>query len=303
VPDEIVELLKKYSLTEQQVSEKEISYEGISVEEFEVKIKAAFSINTEDKQFSLTSEQMYGELRRCLSCVETITEVYWGEVYTYPRYYYVDCKPEDKVVVAMDEKNWYLVGFNYTINGDKVEIDASSCRRFKFDYMPMVLDGEDGSEVQDTLTSNMMSLAKSEFMISAKEKEMTKKFEEEKSSIQEELNSLKSSFTEMENKANQFESQLNEKLAVERQEAENEVYEKFSMELTEDEMKPIKDIASNLSIEDITEKLFALAGKKKVSFNFSKSTKPLGFQIPIDGQKASGKSYDDLFEKFKSKDE
>jgi hypothetical protein len=312
VPDNIASLLEKYSLTEEQLVEKEIVYSEFSIEELEEKIKESFEQTqpiephpadpVAANSFSLTSEQLEGELRKWLACIETITEVYCGEVYTSPRYYYVDDKRDEKVVIARDDKDWSLVGFTYSENGDAIEIDVESKQRYKVDYQPMQL-AEGDMQYSVNVIADTISSAKSEFMVTAKEKEVSTKFETEKEELQGQLTKLQESYSELEGKATLFEAQLNEKLQSERQSAENDVFEQFSLELTDDEMKPVRDISSTLSIDDITEKLFALAGKKKVKFNFSKQDRPLGYQIPADNSKSSGKAYDELFEKYKKSDE
>jgi hypothetical protein len=172
----------------------------------------------------------------------------------------------------------------------------------------MNLDGD-----SEDVTVAFMSQAKSEFMLQAKEKELNKQFETVKEQIQNESQAaieklqtefaeLQQKYAELETKANQFESELSSKVQKEREDAESQIFESFSIELTEDEMKPVKEKASTMSLEDITEKLFSIAGKKKVSFSLKETKdKPLSFQIPIEDKKASGKSYDELFEKYNKK--
>jgi hypothetical protein len=60
------------------------------------------------------------------------------------------------------------------------------------------------------------------------------------------------------------------KLREEREIEENEVFDKFSEELTEEEMKPLREKASEYSLEDLEDKLFSLAGRKKVKFSATK---------------------------------
>jgi hypothetical protein len=95
--------------------------------------------------------------------------------------------------------------------------------------------------------------------------------------LETELNSFKEKFTSVENELTELRTYKAEKLAEERTGAESEIFEKFSEELTEDEMKTIKEKSSEYSLEDLEEKLFALAGRKKVKF----SAKPKNERIKM----------------------
>lgn len=324
VPEDILALLEKYNLSEEMLVEKEVVYSDFSLAELEEKILVIFkeetveNVETEvDKDevepvtdFSLTSGQLEDELRRELSEIEVLTEVYYDEVYTCPRFYYRDCKPEENLVLAMDEKSWTLVGFSYSINGDLVQVDKNTCKRYRLDYQPMDLGEGENFEL---VIQGLMTSSKAEFMLQAKEKELNGKFQLEKEQIestsQSELEKIKSDFAELQQKysdlevkAQTFESDLSAKLMQERQDAENEIFESFSTELTEDEMSSVRTKASTLSLEEITEKLFSVAGKKKVSFNL-KDNKKLSFQIPNEEKKSTGKAYDELFDKYNKKNE
>ncbi|MGZ4850991.1 MAG: hypothetical protein ACXV2C_06395, partial [Candidatus Bathyarchaeia archaeon] len=274
--------------------------------------------------FSLTSEQMESELRRELAEIETLTEVYWDEVYTSPRYYYRDHKPEEKIVIAMDDKNWFLVGFSYSVIGDAVEIDASSIARYKVDYNPMDLSGDtdDDAEIdavsdtevdpetlkdEDDMFSAFTLKAKAEFMVEAKEKAMKKQFEAEKEAITSELNAklaeLQEQYSTLESKMISLDAEMAKKIEEERKQAEDALFESFSTSLTEDEMAPIKNKLGEMSLQDAEEKLFALVGKKAkvTSATFSKvvdeEVKPIRYSIVDDSVKSkSDKPWADLIQ-------
>jgi hypothetical protein len=101
-----------------------------------------FSLNT--SEFALTSEQLEDELKRILT-VQEIVEDEWG--FEYPKYAFVDYMPEEGIVVAYDWENCYLIGFNYTVQGDLVTVDFDSAKRFKVQYVPMdINNAPDGDE-------------------------------------------------------------------------------------------------------------------------------------------------------------
>ena len=59
---------------------------------------------------------------------ETV-ETCWGEM---SRYIYVDSDFEAGMVYCFDINDWLLYGFKYTMNGDAVNIDYDSKKRYKF---------------------------------------------------------------------------------------------------------------------------------------------------------------------------
>lgn len=309
VPENILALLEKYSLTENDLVEKEIIYSEFSIEELETKINETFQKEEAVKEdevatdFTLTSNQLEDELRRELSEIETITEVYYEDSYSYPRYYYKDCKPDQNIVVAMDEKNWYLVGFTFNVVGDNVEIDSSSIARFKVDYNPMELSS-DTDEIE--MYTEFTSKAKSEFMLSAKEKSLTKQFEVDKESatleLTTQLSELQEKFSALEAKYALTDSELATKLQAERDSSEDTIFSSFSNSLTEEEMADVKSNKADFSLQEIEDKLCVILGRKaKVApvVNFSKVeevVKPLRYSI-IDTPQVktvSDKSYADI---------
>lgn len=323
VPEEILALLEKYSLTETDLIEKEIQYAEYSLDELEVKINDTFqkeevAVETEPtSQFSLTSEQMESELRRELAGIETLTEVWYDEVYTSPRYYYRDHKPEEKIVVALDEKNWYLIGASYSVIGDAVEIDASTITRFKLDYSPMDLSGDPDSQVDgasipedddDDMFSAFTSKAKADFMVQAKENSLRKQFEIEKEAVTSELASqlteLQEKYSALEGKLLSVDAELAAKVQAEREASEEVIFQSFAKSLTEDEMADIKAKKAEFSLQEIEEKLCVILGKKTINASASatfsatkveEEVKPLRYSIVNETVKTvSDKSYADL---------
>jgi hypothetical protein len=295
----------------------ELLQKDFSLEELEAKVVEVFEVNVEPlaedvsptfeelpaTEFTLTSNQLEDELRRELCEIETLTEVWYDEVYTSPRYYYRDCKPDQNVVIAMDEKNWYLVGFTFSVNGDNVEIDAASLVRYKLDYNPMDLASDTDGE---QMIAGFMSQIKSDFMLSAKEKSLTKQFEVDKEVAVSEANTklaeLQIKFDELQAKYALTDSELAAKLQAERESSEETIFDSFSKSLTEEEMADVKTKKSDFSLQEIEEKLCVILGRKaKVTpvANFSKveeTVKPLRYSI-IDTPQvkiASDKSYADI---------
>lgn len=195
-----------------------------------------------NKEFSLTSEQLEDELSRLL-CQETFKDD-WG--WECSCYWYVDHMPDQSIVIAYDCEDGYLVGFNYTVNGDVVVIDMKSEQRFKVEYVPMQAELDEDDQQFSFVPSAIYEHYKEEM----KDKE-----------------SIKSKFSKVEKELNELREFKSNKLAEERSEAESEIFDRFSSELSEDEIKGIKDNSSKYSLEELEDKLFALAGRKKIKFN------------------------------------
>lgn len=308
--DELQELLAKYSLTLEDLSSKEIKHEEFSLEDLELKIQEVFKEEEPKEEFTLTSEQLEDELKRELSEVETVTENYWGEDYSYPRFSFVDYMPEQSMVVAYDNKENFLVGFAYALINENVEVDADSLMRYKVEFVPMNLAGDPDEAIDDSFSKNFTSLFQVDKNLKVKESELNNKFSEEKLEIQESIDKLNADFTKLqedyttlEEKANELEQFKLSSIQKEREDIEETLFSSFSSELTDDEMSPIKEIKSQLSIEEIEEKLFALAGRKKAKlvFNKSQNDPPIRFSLPVDDKPTSDKEYADLIEKHRNK--
>lgn len=298
VHEQVNEILNKYNLTIEDLKQKEIDHTQFSLEDLEVKIQEVFFSSSEPENpevsavFSLTSNQLEAELYRELAGIETITEDYWGEIYSYPRYSYRDCKPDENIVVAYDCKNGYIVGFSYSVINDNVEIDEESCKRYKVDYVPMDLSGDnDGDSIP-----SMISAEQHQFAIQAHEKHMQSQFEVDKQSLQSQVVEAQAKFEAIEKEKQELETKFSAKLADERNEAESELFDRFAEKLTDEEMADVKANKDKFSLEEIEEKLLLAFAKKNLKFSANKQDKPLRYEIPSEDKPKSNKIYADLIE-------
>lgn len=294
--DKILEMLAKYNLTLEDLQAKEINHEDFSLEDLEEKVKAEFTQVDDNKDivdnpadnFSLTISQLQEEVYRALEDFGTVVDADWG--YEYSKYSLADIDTESSNVVAYDNENWYLVGFNYSVEGDKVSIDKESLRRFKVNYVPMELEVEDVTNVFDVAKSRFEKAVEA---FSTKVGELTAK-ETSLQELQAEHDTLKTEYAEVS-------AEYSAKLQGEREQAEEEIFATFAKELTEDEMSEVKAKKDEMELEDIQDKLFALVGKKKAQFNFTKAKANKVITIAeTEPEKPvlTGKSYDVLIEKY-----
>jgi hypothetical protein len=270
-----LELLAKYSLTEEDLKTKEIKLEDYSVEELETKLQ---EITTTSAEFSLTGEQFIDELRSELRA-EKITDD-WG--WEYSKYSYVDYK--DNEVYAYDRSdNYRLFGFSFEINGDKVVIDFESKKRKKFE----VVDFDEGSTIEFTAIPQEIL----EYEIKVAEKKIEEKFMKEN-------DELKQRFSTLEEEIKDLRDFKELKTTEERVQKETDLFNSFSAELTEDEMQPVKETASEFSLEQLEEKLFTLVGKKKATFSKQPKKEKQTIKINVEHNEEEPKAYGGIFEKY-----
>lgn len=290
--DELNQLLEKYNLSLEDLSAKEINHEDYSLEELEVKLQEFTKKESQEEvpadevvnTFSLTSEQLEDELKRILS-QNTLTDD-WG--WEYPAYYFVDYMPDQSVVVAFDCEDGYLVGFNYTVEGDLVSVDMSVEQRFKVDYVPMDLP----AEVDNDVVNNMQDFSFVPSVMHNHYKENLKEFE----TIKSQLTTVESELTDL----RQFKANI---VKEEKESALNAVFESFADKLTEDEMSPLRNKMESLEVDGLKKELFALVGEKMINnpTTFSKKEEKQSNKIPLFDETKKDSPYGDLFEKYLGK--
>lgn len=142
--DEKLELFKNFStLTDEEVADLKSNLDNYSLEEVEIELNKLFEaqqsleveIEETSSNFALTSEQLKSEIRNVLS-KETYTDN-WG--WKSNTYWYID--HDNTRVYAQDSQDSYrFVGFNYSLEGDKVIIDFSTKKAIKF--VPTDMEGD-----------------------------------------------------------------------------------------------------------------------------------------------------------------
>lgn len=299
IVNEKLELLQKYSLTEDTLKEKGINLEEFSLEELEVKFKELTKVSDEpvsepEKDFALVASQLKDEIRGEL--YKEFTEDEWG--YKSRKYWYVD--HTDTMVIAEDSNdNYRLVGLNYSINNDVVTIDFESKSRVKLAYELVTNDVEMAFEIT--------SKDKVEYELNVKEKQVEQSFSTEKENLNNKITELDGNYSSLQNNYSTLQTELEElkqfkstKLSEERTQAENELYEQFTSELTEEEIDSVKEKASEFTLEDLEKELYTLVGKKKAKFSMKQSKKE-SIKVSIDAEeepKQYSKEWAHLIEKY-----
>lgn len=277
------ELFEKYSITKEQILEfdSSINFEEISIEDMENKI-IEFAKQKDVETFSLTAMQLKDFLRAELNKDAPMDE--WG--YPINPYYYID--HNDSVVWAEERANsWIPVQFDYSLNGEAVTISFDSKKICKWQLIPI----EEG-EVSNSFVSDRY-----EQEILIKEKELQKQFASEKESLineyQAKIDEANEKYTKLEQTSKELQEYQANKLKEERELAETELFERFSTQLTAEEINTIKEVSSQFTVEQLEEKLYVLLGKKNAQFTTKKDK---GIKIPIisDEKPKSNKIWADL---------
>lgn len=277
--DERLELLKKYNLTKENIS---FNIEELSLEEIESKIKEDFALLASQKQ-----EEIANALR-----VEKYVDR-WGDEYS--RYSYVD-HSESEIFAYDRQDNWNLYGFNYSMSGDKVVVDFATRKRKKFQIVDF--------EVEVSVEFNLFPQEALDYELLVKEKELSNQFTADKeNAVQEVQIKLDEITTEYEKIKPDFERLQGfevEILANQRKEAEDLLFEEFQDLNGIEEYEKLKEKSSEYELEDLSEKCFAIRGRKNSKFSIKQTKKD---KVKIEFTKSQEKigEFDDIFEKYLKK--
>jgi len=284
--EEITALLQKYSLTQEQVLEKdsELNFEEISVEDLEAKLIEFTKVEevvepevesnpttdfTEDNienalnnpesepetNFSLTATQLVEEIRKVLMTRVVVAKDWWGDSYEAQEFYYRDIKDDLVIVIDNEWINYY--GIPLTTNEDTVILDFENKIPYMADWRPKV-EGDASFSFEIFEIMKERALARTVEIQSVDTTEFTTKIESLEKEVQE--------LTEF-------------KLDIQKQE-KLDLVDKFT-ELTDEEKAVFIENIDTYSLEDLEIKLFAEIGKKKINYTVE-TVKPtnLIFSIP-----------------------
>jgi hypothetical protein len=272
--NEKLELLNKYSLTKEDVQGKGLDIEKYSLEDLETELQKI----TEPENFALVASQLKDELKAEL--YKDYTEDDWG--YRFRNYWYID--HTDEMIVAEDSLDGdRLVGLSYSVDNDVVSIDFDSKKRVKLAYQ--FVEGDEST------TATFSSADRSEYETKVKEKQIEEKYTQ-----------TKEDFAQLEKEVDDLRAFKKDTLDAEKEAKEQELFESFASELTEDELQEVKDAASEYTLEQIEEKLYTALGKKKAKFSKSKKTeKQATVKVGIQQEDNTPLPYGGIFEKYKDK--
>lgn len=261
----------------------------------EQNVKGDKSMDNTNK-YSLSNRSMALQIREQLSNRLIEKQYSWGETYQTREFYYVDTIPDDSIVVVQGNDGYKYYGVPYSVKEDTLTLDfdnrkeyISEWREKKVDESAnFALDEEDAKEMAE-LTFN----AEVE-KVGQEAKTVVDTFKNDLEKVNEELTQTKEELT----KANETVFSLGEEvkeLKAKEAQAEKEKFEeevegvlaKFSFD--EEETKEMKEQCLNgeFDVEELSNKLFALYGKKAYENMQNKQPKEPdpepSLQMPVKG--------------------
>lgn len=293
-----LELLAQYGLTAEEL---DFNIDDFTLEELEAKF-AAQDANADDADgqedpaaedpdggtpadFSLTGEQLTEGLREALDSVQFTDD--WG--YESRRYWYCDYDAEVNEVYCYDQADWKLYGFTYTINGDAITVDFDSKKKKKIAFIDFI-DGD--TEFSFSQIAEGFAEGRVAFKLDEQNTELTEKFNAELGEANKKIDSMEAELTEL----RKFQSDA---FAAEREAQEEELFSAFADLDGVEAFENLRENCSDMTIEEIEEKCFALRGRfMQQNFSVKKTTGQT--RLPIDKTRESvgDTYYGGFFEEF-----
>lgn len=268
VLEEKIELAAKYGI---DINELNYSIEDYSIEELTEKFEEAKS-----EKFNLTNN-ILNEIRLGLES-ETYEDAF-GEWF---KYMYVDSDLEAKEVYCLDSEDWFLYGFSFAIDGDKVTIDFDSKKRKKWAIVDFK-DEKDANEPfasQISETFNELKNRLSEYS----------QFEEKYNDASETINTMQSQIDEL----SRFKAETEEAYV---QNQKDEVFESFTDLYGIEAFEELRNNCKQYDVETLEDKCYAIRGRMAASAKFAIKHEKVP-KIKIEKTDLSKEPYGDLFTKY-----
>ena len=206
-------------------------------------------ITTENKEFSLTTEQLLNEISDALATYKIPSE--WDPEYMIPKYWLNDVQGNE--VIVMDNTTYKLMGIPYSMNGDNVVLDIENAKRKKVSF-----EDWDEGEVLSGVTAAFTEL-------NTKITELTKEFQTATATI-----------NEMKPKLEAYQQAEAEAIAAADKAKRDELFsvmdEKLGANAEYTALKENKEI----SYTDLETKCYALVGRQTAEFSYVPTTNNKG---------------------------
>lgn len=255
VLDEKLGLVAEYGLN---VDDLDFSIVDYSIEELREKFDAMKAETTQvdgnDGAEDAAAEtfELNGQFTEVLisTLEEQKVETCFGEM---SKYWFVDFDAEVGEVYCYDCEDWKLYGLKYSMNGDNVVIDYDSKRRMKY----AIVEFDDGD--QPSPFASVFELAVNSY--SANDNTWAERYQE----ATDKIGSMENDLQELSD-LRRFKSDTE---ATQRDAAVDSIFTKFSDLEGIDAFEALRDNNSNLSLEDLEEKCFAIRGRNGSHANFA----------------------------------
>lgn len=263
--DEKLEIIAKFGLT---VEDLDFSIDELTVEELEEKLQSNTDDNNPEGKTSDTyalNSNLIDEIIRELD--KNTIQRDWGECH---QYILADFDTQAQEIYCWDVTDWLFYGFSYTCNGDNVVIDYESRKRKKYSIVDFN-EGEQPSPFEQTfaLLENKIS---------------------DYASIKDNLDNA----TETINTLNTEIKELREyKLEVEKEKILTNFEDLSGIE----EFESLRE-SSDIDIDSLEEKCFAIRGRHAENFKYSRDNKATKIKVEKSNLNDVEEPYGGLFVKF-----
>ena len=218
--------------------------------------------------FTQTLLEQFSDISAMVSQYEAMTNR-WGE--NVPRFYLQDIQDNEVIVVDM-KNNYQYYGYQFTMNGDKAEIDFANGNRKKIRYE----NYEDGASVPDGSFDFGKHIAEIEEAAFNKVNEANEKVEvavEEKNTAEANYSQIKADYDEMKPKYDAYVMADEQRQADELNAQKDAKFAEYEDILSENsDFAALKERKAELSVEDIEKECAVLYVKvNRAKANFSKT--------------------------------
>ena len=204
---------------------------------------------TENKEFTLTTEQLMGEIRTALEAYKIPSD--WDPDYMITRYWMNDVQGDE--VIVMDCSTYKLMGIPFSMNGDNVVLDMENMKRKKVTFE----DWDDG-EVLSGVTAAFTEL-------NTKITELAKDFQTATNEI-----------NEMKPKLEAYQKAEAEAVAAADKAKRDELFSIMDEKLGANEEYAALKENKEISYSDLETKCYALVGRRSAEFSYVPNTNNKG---------------------------
>jgi hypothetical protein len=307
--------LKEFTIQSQSSPEVDINMNGnkkggeVLNEEIKNSILQEFNLTLEDIKFEITDEMSEEEFRLKLEEFtktepETSTQnpdvKLFSATYRQKREALSNALSSD---IQLDSKGNLISETNYWVEDFDdsnvfVEKDVWTANDYNSYYGRFAYTFDDAT-LTATITSEFEEMVKVWLTI-----EENQKLQEERAKyelIQTEYDEYKNNYSTPNSEVEDLKKFQSETLDTQRSNEEKELFEKFDEELSSmEEYSTIKENSKDYSIEQLSEKLFALLGKKNATFAFKKKDEGIP-KIPVGAMSTEEDPYGGLLSKYYEK--
>lgn len=261
------EILESYGVDEADLG---FSLEDVTIEELEKKCKelacGSGKKKGKKKDYALNMKDLWNEIEAAVSSVDVTTDE-WG--YECPRYWMQDI--QDDLVVVIDDRDWKLYAFPYTVDGDNVVVDFEGKKRCKVKYELW----EDGASEEEEDSGVRIQPIANSFAVKVTNAR------EKLTAVQGDFEKIQSEFDEMKPKYDAYVAAEAEAHRKEDEQKREKLFQLMDKQIGDsEEYAALKD-KKDIEFSALEDECYKILGKKAAEFSY----------VPSSGKKEDGKDF------------